>query len=184
MPLIERELVPLATTTIEELNISIMDLLKASIPQLKLDPNAKLPKNICLDCVGRAKEFYVFQQRCLEVENQFDDILETMIMAKSEDDNDNGNSFYYVYETELDEGENLENAEAIGIEEVADVVEELQELPVEKCKEEVEEIEEVVEEVGEEIGEEVVVEEVEGGDSPMWTIFDPDEERNEDDFVV
>ncbi|XP_073831476.1 uncharacterized protein [Musca autumnalis] len=183
-PLIEREMVPLETTIIEELNISIMQLLKASIPQLKLDPNAKLPKNICLDCVGRAKEFYVFQQRCLEVENQFDDILETMIIAKSEDDNDNGNSFYYVYETELDEGHNLENAEEIGVaEEVANVVEEetsmvpavevVEETVVEECKEEIEEVEE-----------EIVVEEVEGGDSPLWTIFDPDDDdRNEDDFI-
>uniref|UniRef100_A0A1I8NYW4 Protein krueppel n=1 Tax=Stomoxys calcitrans TaxID=35570 RepID=A0A1I8NYW4_STOCA len=83
----------------------VIDMLRASVPQLKVEPNDKLPQNICLDCTNKVKEIHQFQENCLKVERQYNDMLQAPV--KSDDEQ----SLFDMFEKEIAEGEKLLKAE-------------------------------------------------------------------------
>ncbi|XP_073831475.1 uncharacterized protein [Musca autumnalis] len=110
----EKEMVPLNTTTDEEgpNKRSLMDLLKVSIPQLKLQQNDKLPKNICFECANKIKEFSYFREKCLSVEQKLHELLQgqQVVSTKSEDEEDE-HPFFDIFENTIEEGDKLMKSE-------------------------------------------------------------------------
>lgn len=51
--------------------LNLMELIKTTVPQLKIDENDKLPKNICLTCSEKIQDIYTFQQNCLSNEQKY-----------------------------------------------------------------------------------------------------------------
>lgn len=109
----EKQMVPLDSTFIEipdeGQNISVMEVLRTSIPQLQLEQNEKLPKCICLECANKLKELHQFQQICLKVEQQFIEMLETPAPAVPKSDDED--SLLDIFENELEEGDKFLKAE-------------------------------------------------------------------------
>uniref|UniRef100_A0A1I8PWC2 Protein krueppel n=1 Tax=Stomoxys calcitrans TaxID=35570 RepID=A0A1I8PWC2_STOCA len=65
--------------------LSILDMLKASIPKLNLQQqHDSFPKNICFECVKEVKNIYQFQEKCLRTEQRINELLR----APSEYDED------------------------------------------------------------------------------------------------
>ncbi|XP_046803613.1 zinc finger protein 34-like isoform X3 [Lucilia cuprina] len=56
--------------------LNLMELIKTTVPQLKIDENDQLPKNVCVECSEKIKEMYNFQQTCLSNEHKFYKMLE------------------------------------------------------------------------------------------------------------
>ncbi|XP_061387098.1 zinc finger protein 91-like [Musca vetustissima] len=97
----------------ENKHCSILDLLKVSIPQLQLQQNDKLPKQICVECANKVKEFNYFREKCLSVERQLNELLVKTCeeggdgggatAAKPEDEVEH--PFFDIFEKALDVGD-------------------------------------------------------------------------------
>lgn len=88
----------------------IIDILRESIPMLKLDLHIKLPKIICCECREKLKEWCEFQRRCLRVEHHLKELLEAP--RKSDDDSD---SLLEIFESDSrDEDDTLLKAKMEG----------------------------------------------------------------------
>ncbi|KAM7346466.1 uncharacterized protein ACRADG_006388 isoform 2-T2 [Cochliomyia hominivorax] len=68
----------------EEENLSIMELIKISVPQLKIDNNDILPKYICQRCLEKITDIYNFQQKCLNIEDKLYKMLKEGDLMDSE----------------------------------------------------------------------------------------------------
>ncbi|XP_075157326.1 uncharacterized protein LOC142230568 [Haematobia irritans] len=81
---------------------NVASILKASVPQLQLSENDNLPKNICLECTNKVKEIYEFQEKCLQVERQYKEMLQNdqqLLVAYEEDlTKPDNNSFMQIKE--------------------------------------------------------------------------------------
>lgn len=87
----------------------IIDILRESIPMLKLDLHIKLPKIICCECREKLKEWCEFQRRCLRVEHHLKELLEA---PRKSDDSD---SLLEIFESDSrDEDDTLLKAKMEG----------------------------------------------------------------------
>lgn len=88
--------------------LNLMELIKTTVPQLKIDENDQLPKNLCLECSEKIKEIYNFQQNCLNNEHKFYKMLDegdiiNQPFNETEDQED-------VFKTEFDDSFIEENS--------------------------------------------------------------------------
>lgn len=85
---------------------TLLELLKISIPQLKLQQNDRLPKNICIECANNIKEFNYFREKCLSVERHLYELLQTSdtaaAAASKKPDDEEEHPFFDMFEKALD----------------------------------------------------------------------------------
>lgn len=87
--------------------LNLMELIKNTVPQIKIEQSDLLPKIVCLECSEKIKELHNFQQNCLNSEKKFYKMLEekdTIINPFNEKDHDD------VFKTEFDDSFIEENS--------------------------------------------------------------------------
>lgn len=71
------QMVPIFRTQNEaKEKFKLLELIKATIPQLKIDENDQLPKKICIECFQKIKEMYNFQVNCVNSEKKLYKMIE------------------------------------------------------------------------------------------------------------
>ncbi|KAI9583639.1 zinc finger protein 90-like [Glossina fuscipes] len=58
-----------------EKDVSIVELIKQTLPRLRISDKDLLPKSICENCVLKLMDFYKFQELCLKVEQKYKKFL-------------------------------------------------------------------------------------------------------------
>lgn len=81
--------------------LNLVELIKTTIPQLKIEKNDELPKHVCLECSDKIKEIYSFQQSCIDVERKFYKMLEQEDSIKTFHETDEQDD--EVFKTEFDD---------------------------------------------------------------------------------
>lgn len=59
----------------QQIKLNIKELIKITVPQLKIEDNDMLPKHICQKCLEKITDIYQFQQKCLNIEEKLYKIL-------------------------------------------------------------------------------------------------------------
>lgn len=95
---------------------SLMELLKTSAPQLKIEENDQLPKIVCLECSEKIKELYRFQQNCLSVEQKLYKMLEQQPNETFDDNVEDVDIFKTEFDDPFMEENSMESDEDLIVE--------------------------------------------------------------------